>query len=210
MQSVLSSITLLATGISAVIFLFGWIRGWDIAIKIFYPVTTALILVTYLLKVDFSDRFAILMVLGFLFAVLADIMHAISRKQLSQASLSFSVVAFSLYCMQDPGPYFMWMTALPVALVSVYFIRRIYSKAERYRLMLILYTLLLGNLLIQAAGRAWYIAEDGTGTLFAGSLLLTVSESFKISTISSQKKSLLFTARVVFYYSSLLMLAFSN
>ncbi|MEJ2595822.1 MAG: lysoplasmalogenase family protein [bacterium] len=200
-----------AIAISAVIFFIARNKDRVFLQAIFRPLTTGIIILYAVIQNDLFSSYEYLLVSALILAAAGDLFVALplKKKVLSQFLQSLAIIAMSVFCMQDPGPYFMWMTVLPVILGAIYFMLMMYRRAERYRVGLMIYILILANLLVQSSGRAWYIAEDGTGLLFAGALILVVSESFKAFYLYRKRKTLLFVAYLNLYWISLTLIALS-
>ncbi len=197
--------------ISAVIFFIARKKDSVFLQALFRPLTTVIIILYAIIQNDLFNPYEYLLLGSLVMAAAGDLFVALpsKRKVLSQFLLILSVIAISLFCMQDPGPYFMWVTLIPVMLVAIYFMVLIYKRADRYRAVLVVYVLILANFLLQSSGRAWYIAEDGTGMLFAGALSLVISEALKAFYVFRKRKAFYFVSYLSLYWISLALIALS-
>ncbi len=197
--------------ISSMICIVGRFMGKDIIKYIFKPLTTLLIILLALLSNDPFSFYNSFLLAGLGFALLGDVLLMLPKDRLPQGIFAFAVaiILFSIVCMQAPGPYFLWGAFIPVLIFAIIFILVVVRRMGNLKIPAIIYVIIMSNFLLQAAGRAWYIAEDGTGFIFAGAVLFALSDTIISYERFIKKFRLAPVIYMTLYWTSLTLIALS-
>lgn len=165
--------------ISGMIYIVALYKGNDTIKYIFKPFTTLLIILLALLSNNPFGFYNSLILVGLCFALFGDVLLMLPKDRFLYGIFAFAVaiILFSIVCMQTPGPYFLWGAFIPVLIFAIIVILVIVRRMGNFKIPAIIYVIIMSNFLLQAAGRAWYIAEDGTGLIVAGAVLFALSDT---------------------------------
>jgi uncharacterized membrane protein YhhN len=166
----------LLTAISGISCLFFWLKKNKRVLHFLRPFTTILILLTGITGNQIYSTHDYLVFSGLVLCVAGDVLQLYPKRFLTgSVSFAAAILLFSVVAMQSPGPYFSRILVIPVLTLFLFFIFVFIRKAGNLKIPLIIYAMIMANFLLQSAGRAWYIAESGTGYLFLGALLFAIS-----------------------------------
>ena len=144
------------------------------------PLTTFLILsIAFLQEPGSYFLYKNLILAGITFALLGDIFMMLSQNRFILGLISFSIaiILFTSSFAIDPGPYFGWGFFIPVVIYAIIFLLVFLKHSGKMKIPVVVYVALVGVFLVQASGRAWYLAEDGTLLALSGAILFVISDT---------------------------------
>jgi hypothetical protein len=150
-------------------------KRWKIIAR---PLATFLIVLLALLQHPDAFPTYKLLVLGgllaFLFSDLGFVLHD-GHSRVSGYLMAIGLVLFGFAFSLDPGPYFIWEILLLVAVYMVIFLVIFLRNAKTSMLAVFMFAILLSFFMWQAAGRAWYLGQEGVAYAFYGAVLMVIS-----------------------------------
>jgi hypothetical protein len=176
------------------------------------PMATFLIILLALLQhADAFPTYKLLVIGGllvFLFSDLDFILHD-GHSQISGYLMAMGLVLFTLAFSLYPGPYFIWEILALVVVYMVIFLLIFIRNAKTSLFAAFFFALFLSFFIWQAAGRAWYLGQEGVAYAFYGAVLMVIS--FTLIAYNSYVRPFRGAtyAGAVMYWLSLCMIALS-
>ena len=147
---------------------------------IFKPLTTILIIALALLQQsEVSETYKYLIIVALLFSLAGDIFLMLPTDKFVQGLASF-LIAHIFYITAFAhgfGPYFEISYLIPSAIYAILFLWLVLPKTGKLKLPVLIYSLVLMVFLWQASGRFFYLSDNSSIYILAGSILFVASDS---------------------------------
>lgn len=176
MQIILSIIIFL----SAILHLIGKYYKKPVLNYLFKPVTTILIIIlAFFIPDSVSTIYKYFIIGGLFFSLSGDIFLMLPKDKFIHGLFSFFIahILFIIGIISDFGPYFDWQYLIPILLYLIIILKIILPHTGNMKLPVIFYTLIISFFLWQAAGRAYYLADNSSIMAFFGALAFIISDS---------------------------------
>ncbi len=165
---------------SAILHLIGKYYKKPVLNYLFKPVTTILIIIlAFLLPDSVSIIYKSFIIVGLFFSLLGDIFLMLPKNKFIHGLISFFIahILFIIAIISDFGPYFDWQYLIPILLYLIIILKIILPHTGKIKLPVIFYTIIISFFLWQAAGRAYYLADNSSIMAFLGALAFIISDS---------------------------------
>lgn len=147
---------------------------------IFKPLTTILIITLALYQqAEVSEAYKYLIIAALVFSLAGDIFIMLPTDKFVQGLASFLVahIFYILAFTSGFGPFFEWPYLLPALIYTLVFLRILLPKTAELKIPVLIYSMVLMIFLWQAMGRAFYLADNNSLYVLAGSILFVASDS---------------------------------